>query len=83
MVPSQFYLKSVTTHPQLGESCYDNRSYAVVVTSPNAKSELCRDVVSRDVVSRPRPGLTLPLFVPILRHAHQSGHLIRKVPSMI
>ena len=27
--------------------------------------------------------LTLPLFVSILRHAHQSGHLIRKVPRMI
>ena len=40
--------------------------------------ELCRDVVSR-----PRPGLTLLLFVPISRHAHQSGHLIRKVPRMI
>ena len=35
------------------------------------------------VVSRPRPGLTLPLFVFILRHVHQSGHLIREVPRMI
>ena len=38
-----------------------------------ALEELCRDVVSR-----PRPELTLPLYVPTLRHAHQSGHLIRK-----
>ena len=53
------------------------------ITTKYNKSEKDETFQNMFVVSRPRPGLALPLFIPILRHAHQSGHLIRKVPRMI
>ena len=76
-------LEWVDTFRYLGVRIITKLTWTDHVSEVRMKATHVLNLLCRDVVSRPRPGLTLPLLVPILRYAHQSGHLIRKVPRMI